>query len=274
MSPVPKKKDPSITFLNKFGYNVIRLPRKGIEPLDVIGRDQAMQWLGPLAKVWTSASPEPQPGPPQPAAAVNGQRTDALELSFGLSILANTLAAFGASAPSLNTAYKNAHAVQFTYTNVTSTSVSPFDAGNYLASGMLRTDNPVVKNYFGDGKVSAYLILEVLKADSITVTASDSHGEEVGIDLPHIEGIMDAKIGVKPSSSANSTVTFTGPAPVTFGFAVQQIARQGQSWILRGAAPSAALAFGVSTFGMGPQPSEEPNPMVFDTGDFDCRLDV
>ena len=27
-----KKKDPSITFLNKFGYNVIRLPRTGIEP--------------------------------------------------------------------------------------------------------------------------------------------------------------------------------------------------------------------------------------------------
>ena len=40
MSPVPKKKDPSITFLNKFGYNVIKLPRTGIEPLDVIGRER------------------------------------------------------------------------------------------------------------------------------------------------------------------------------------------------------------------------------------------
>jgi len=274
MSPVPKKKDPSITFLNKFGYNVIRLPRTGIEPLDVIGRDQAMQWLGPLGKVWTSASPEPLPGPPHPAAAVNGQRTDALELSFGLSILANTLAAFGASAPSLNTAYKNAHAVQFTYTNVTSTSVSPFDAGNYLASGTLRTDNPVVKNYFANEKSRAFLILEVLKADSITVTATDSRGAEIGIDLPHIEGIVDAKIGVKPSNSANSTVTFTGPVPVTFGFAVQQIGRQGDSWILRGAAPSADLAFGVTSFGMDPQSSEEPNPMVFDSGDFDCRIDL
>lgn len=274
MSPLPKKKDPSITFLNKFGYNVIRLPRTGIEPLDVIGRDQGTQWLGPLNKVWTSTTPEPLPGPPHPAAAVNGQRTDALELSLGLSVLANTLAAFGASAPSLNTAYRNAHAVQFTYTNVTSTSVSPFDAGNYLAAGTLRTDNPVVKNYFGNQNAKAYLIVEVLKADSITVTAIDSHGVEVGIDLPHIEGIMDAKIGVKPSGTSNSTITFTGPVPVTFGFSVQQIARQADAWILRGAAPSADIAFGVPDFGAGSESSDLPNPLVFDTGGFDCRLDI
>jgi hypothetical protein len=274
MSPVAKKKDPSITFLNKFGYNVIRLPRTGIEPLDVIGRDQSMQWLGPIAKVWTSASPQPLPGPPHPAVAVNGQRTDGLELSFGLSILASTLAAFGASAPSLNVAFKNAHCVQFTYTNVTSTSVSPFDAGNYLTSGTLRSDNPVVRNYFANDKAKAFLILDVLKADSITVTATDSHGVEVGVELPHIEGIADAKIGVKPSSSSNSTITFTGPVPVTFGFAVQEIARQGDAWVLCGAAPSAGLAFGTPAVGMGgPQP-DQPNPMVFDTGAFDCRLDI
>ena len=30
-----KKKDPSVTFLNRFGYNVIKLPRAGIEPLEL-----------------------------------------------------------------------------------------------------------------------------------------------------------------------------------------------------------------------------------------------
>jgi hypothetical protein len=267
-----KKKDPSITFLNKFGYNVIRLPRTGIEPMDVIGReDRSMQLLGPIAEVWSSTSPEPQPGPPRRSVTINGQRTDGLDLSFGLSLLSSTLAMFGASAPSLNLAFKNAHAVQFTYTNVTSTSVSPFAAGNYLAAGTLRTDNPVVKNFFGGGKSKAYLILDVLKSDSITVTATDSHGAEVGIDLPHIEGIADAKIGVKPSGSANSTVTFTGPVAVTFGFAVQEIAREGESWFLHGAAPSGDLAF-ASQF--GGEDTDESNPMVFDTGDNDCRLDI
>jgi hypothetical protein len=242
--------------------------------MDVIGRDQVTQWLGPLSKVWTSTGPEPLPGPPHPASAVNGQRTDALELSFGLSILANTLAAFGASAPSLNLAFKNAHAVQFAYTNVTSTSVAPFDAGNYLAQGTLRTDNPVVKNYFSNEKAKAFLIVEVLKADSITVTATDSNGAEVGVNLPQIEGVVDAKIGVKPSNAANSTITFTGPVPVTFGFVVQQIARVGDSWTLQGAAPSADIAFGVSGFGMGAPAADDSNPLVFDTGDSECRLDI
>jgi hypothetical protein len=224
--------------------------------------------------VWTSAGPEPLPSPPHPAAAVNGQRTDALELSFGLSILANTLAAFGASAPSLNAAYKNAHSVQFTYTNVTSTSVSPFDAGNYLAQGTLRTENPVVKNYFGNEKAKAFLIVEVLKADSISVTATDSHGTEVEIDIPHIEGILDAKIGVKPSNASNATITFTGPMPVTFGFAVQEIARESDSWILRGAAPSADIAFATPTFGSAGPQVDTRNPLIFETGEFDCRLEV
>ena len=43
-----KKKDPSVTYLNKLGYNVVKLPRTGIEPMDVIGRDQTVQWLGPI----------------------------------------------------------------------------------------------------------------------------------------------------------------------------------------------------------------------------------
>jgi len=187
-------------------------------------------------------------------------------------ILANTLAAFGASAPALNLAYKSAHSVQFTYTNVTSTSVSPFDAGNYLAAGSLRSDNPVVRNYFASEKAKAFLIVEVLKANSITVTATDSHGTEVGVDLPQIQGVVDARIGVKPSSASNSTITFTGPVPVTFGFAVQQIARESDHWTLRGAAPSADIAFGA--LNAGDKTREDSNPLVFDTGEFECRLDL
>ena len=179
---VVKKKDPSVTYLNKLGYNVVKLPRTGIEPMDVIGRDRTMQWLGPIDSIWSSALSKPQPKPPKPAAAVNGQKTDALDLSIGLSVLGNTLAAFGVSVPSLDVAYKSAHAVQFSYSNVTITDVAPFDAGSYLAKGELRSDNPAVKNYFLSGQATAYLITQVLKSNSLTVTATDSHGTAVSVD--------------------------------------------------------------------------------------------
>jgi hypothetical protein len=264
---VGKKRDPSVTYLNKLGYNVVKLPRTGIEPMDVIGRDQTMQWLGPIDSIWTSAIPKPQPGPAKPATAVTGQRTDALDLSVGLNILANTLAAFGVTVPSLDVAYKSAHTVQFSYSNVTVTEVSPFSAGSYLTKGELQSDNPVVKNYFLGGHAAAYLIVQVLKSNSITVTSSDEHGVAVDVDLAALQDV-DAKVGIKPSRSGNSTISFTGPDAITFGFAVQQIARDGGDWSLHGAAPSGDIAFGSG------QQSGAPGPTVFDTGGLDCRLDI
>jgi hypothetical protein len=267
-----KKKDSSVTYLNKLGYNVVKLPRTGIEPLDVIGRDQTMQWLGPIDSIWTSTVAKPQPLPPKPATAVNGQRTDALDLSVGLNILASTLAAFGVTVPSLDVAYKSAHSVQFSYSNVTLTEVPAFSAGNYLAKGELQSDNPAVKNYFLSGQATAYLITQVLKSNSLTVTATDSHGVAVDVDLSVLHAI-DTKVGVKPSNSGNSTVTFTGSVPVTFGFAVQQIARDGNDWVLHGVAPSGNIAFGVAGFGSHPA-NDAPQPTIFDTGTNECRLDV
>jgi hypothetical protein len=39
-----KKIDPNITFLDKFGDNVVKLPRVGIGPIDVMGKDDATHW--------------------------------------------------------------------------------------------------------------------------------------------------------------------------------------------------------------------------------------
>ena len=52
--------DPSLTYLNGFGYNVIRLPRKGIEPLDVLGRDQSLEKLGALPDIVLSTVAAPR----------------------------------------------------------------------------------------------------------------------------------------------------------------------------------------------------------------------
>jgi hypothetical protein len=262
-----KKKDPSITFLNRFGYNVVKLPRVGIEPLDLIGRDETTQWLGPLASVWKSSVPAPPPSAPRPAAPVNGQKTDQLQVTFGLKILANALAAFGATVPALDAAYTRARKVQFSYSNVTSTVVAPLDAGNYLAAGTLNTANPVVSHYLTGEEAQAFLVVDVLKSDSLTVAASDEHGGEIGLDVPAIQGLVGAKVKVTPSSAASSTLTFKGPTPVTFGFIVNEIEFDGSRWSLIGAAPSGALAFGT---GPGSDVAAE-HPVLLGSG---CRIRI
>ena len=144
----------------------------------------------------------PEPSPPRRAAPVNGQKTDRLDLSFGLKILGNALAAFGASVPSLDVAYRRARKIQFAYANVTSTVVAPLEAGNYLAGGTLNSDNPVVKHYFMEPDSQAFVILDVLKSDSITVIATDEHGTEVGVDVPAIQGVVGAGVKVTPSGAS------------------------------------------------------------------------
>lgn len=47
--------DRSVQTLNSKGYNVIKLPRAGIEPMDILGKDdQSTELLGPLADVWNT----------------------------------------------------------------------------------------------------------------------------------------------------------------------------------------------------------------------------
>ena len=240
-----KKKDPSVTYLNKFGYNVIKLPRVGIEPMDVVGKDETTQWLGPLRSVWKSSISEPPSSAPKSAASVNGQQTDKLNISFGLKILANALTAFGAAVPSLDVAYQRARSVTFAFTNVTSVGVPLLDAGNYLANGTLNTESPVVQHYFRNPDAQAYLITEVLKSDTITVTAQDDSGEGIDLDIPAIQSIVGAKVGVKFDQSRKGTVQYSGKEAVTFGFIANDIEFDGNKWAVHGIKADGDHAFGL-----------------------------
>jgi hypothetical protein len=268
---VAKKTDPSITFLNRWGYNVVKLPRAGIEPMDAIGNDGTNQLLGPLSTVWQSEMPVPQPGAPQPSGVVNGQQTEALDLDVGLSVLAGALAAFGATVPSLHVAYKSASKVQFSYTGVTSTSISVLAAGNYLTKGTLSTENPAVKNYFLGPKSRTFLITDVLKTTSVTVSATNDRGEQVGLDVPAIQGMVGVSVKVSPSSSSNSTITYIGSLPISFGFAALEIQRVGDAWTLRGAKPSGELAFAI---GDDEPVAAEDAKVLLDTEGGQCRVDL
>jgi hypothetical protein len=263
-----KKKDPSITFLNKFGYNVVKLPRAGIEPMDIIGKDDTTQWLGPIRSVWASTAADPVPLPPRAATAIDGQRSDKLDVAFGMRILANSLAAFGASVPSLDMAYHRARRVEFAFSDVTSTAIVPLQAGNYLAAGALNQANPVVEHYFIGEEAEAYLIVDVLKSTSLTVSAVDEHGKEIGVDVPAIQAVVGASVKVVSSSAANSTIKYSGTTPVTFGFIVMEIQREGEKWRLQGAEASGGLAFGVHAMAAGK--SEAPGILLGSA----CRIRI
>ena len=276
-----KKKDPSITYLNALGYNVVKLPRVGISPLSLLGKDQTTAFLGDLTSMWTSPGPPLLPGPPNSASVVNGQKSAALDLSFGLGILGSTLAVFGASSPSIDLSHTSAKGIQFSYSGVTSTSIDLGILGGYLPKGQLNADNITVQRYFGTPGCEVYLIYEVLRSSSITITATDSSSNGVALDVPAIQGLVGAKVSVKPSNSSNTAITFasTEGIAVTFGFKAVRLSLVSDlangKLTFQDVEASGDIAFGVPSYpGLPRTDRAENGPAVLETGPDSCLLDV
>lgn len=236
-------KDPALTYLNKYGYNVVKLPRTGIEPLLVLGRDKALTPLGQLDTVWKAPTQPPTPGAPKKAVDIDGKKSEKLDLSIGLKILANALAAFGATTPSLDFAYKAARKVEFTFTNTVSVGLDPFSVGEWLATGDLNLQNPFVARYFDDDSSRAYIVTEVLKSDTVSVTASDSRETGITLDVPAISNVVGANIKVASGGESSGTLTYAGLEAVTFGFRAFELVYVNGRWSVQGVKASGDLAF-------------------------------
>jgi hypothetical protein len=238
-------KDPSLTYLNKYGYNVVRLPRQGLDPMDLLGKNKALQRLGRLKTVWQTSRPEPQPGAPQAVADMEGSRSDDLDLSVGLKVLSGILSALGADAP-VDFAYKRARKIQFGFTNVVSEGVDPLEVGAYLGSGDLDRGNDVAMHYFTDEDAQAFVVTEVLRSDTIHLTAKSETGTEVAVDVPAIANAVGAKVAVRAGGAQEATLTYSGRARLTFGFKAFAVAYVSGHWRLRGAGAEGDLAFALA----------------------------
>ncbi|RWX13619.1 hypothetical protein EHI42_19685 [Rhizobium hidalgonense] len=236
--------DNALTYLNDIGYNVVRVPRRGINPLDVLGRDgKSLERLGNLPQIWKSSEVIPQERSPEFAAAITGQKTNEMSISVGLKLLSGILGSLGAATPKLDFAFANANSVQFTFGDVTSRGVDAFSVGSYLGHGDLTGDGPIFERYFENDDAQTYIITEVLEAKSISVAAKDRRDGKIDIELPVIEQAVGAAIDVSSTSESSGGVTFSGTTPVVFGFKAFNIGFDGK-WRMSGAAPGPGLAFG------------------------------
>jgi hypothetical protein len=249
-------KDPALSYLNQYGYNVVKLPRAGIEPLDVLGRDRVMERLGTISEVWTSAKPAPSPGVPAPAANLDGKQTENLDLAFGLKILSNALAGLGSAIglPTLNANYKRARSIQFRLVGITSVGVTPFAIGSYLAAGSLDLSNPFVTHYFGADETDEYIISEVLKSDSVSVTAKRDTGTDLKLDIPALQGLVGANVALTAGYASEGELVYSGKIPITFGFKCYQVFYENAKWVVKGTKPSGDLAFAAEADADGESP--------------------
>jgi hypothetical protein len=227
-------KDQSLTYLNNLGYNVVRLPRTGINPLDVIGKDKGeFMRLGSLDQIWASDVGIPKPSDPQDAVQISGTRTENIKLSFGLKILGNVLSALGVTVPGLEASYQQAHTLQFKFGNVSLVYIDPFVINNYLEKGTLK-GGPMIDRYFDEEEdTRTFLLTETLLADTITVTAHDQSGNKIAVNVNAIKNEVEGKVDLSVSGENNTEISYIGKQKLVFGFKAFEIIWKDR-WVLEG----------------------------------------
>ncbi|HEY3823518.1 MAG TPA: hypothetical protein VGL82_03125 [Bryobacteraceae bacterium] len=261
-----QKSDPGLIYLNSRGYNVVRYPSAKLRPLGLIGRaGTEKKFLGKIDRVWKTELALPVEGEPELAPGIEGSMSCETDLSFGLNFLANALAIFGAKGPGLELSYKKAQSVEFRFGDVRVAGIDPLDIGDYFTKGSLRMDNPVVKLYLLGEDNEMLLITEVLQAGSISVTAKTNSGEEIALDVPAIEGLLGAKVGVKPGAAGRNELTYEdkeGRNSLPIGFKAFRLYCRDGALDLEDVAASGSNAF-------AEEEASAPSPVVFAEGSVD-----
>jgi len=96
----------------------------------------------------------------------------------------------------------------FTFESVESSSISPFALGKFLAQGTLDMSNPFVSQYFGNDETQEFIIFDVLKSDSLSVTVKSETGASVDADVGALNGALSANVKTQVGVAGNSEITF------------------------------------------------------------------
>jgi len=210
-------KDDSVTYLTHLGYNTVKFPRASIVPLLVIsGQRTALEALGPLSDFVTGATYTPQVICDEPAPDITGKKTNKLELSVGLDLLNRLLSVMGAASGKIDASYQNARSIQLTFKNVLSDYVYPSEIDKCLLSGK-PVMNSLLKTWM-DKVGEAFIITRTIKSKSFGVTAYDSSGSALNMDVQGIQNVIGASGKISPSAENSSEIQYEGTKMLSFGF--------------------------------------------------------
>src|SRR5262245_34982415 len=254
--------DPFITYLKSFGYNVIRLPKADVKPLQVLVRQgNDLNRLGDLGTLLvTGSSIQPPPVTENTRAAnISGQRTSDLSIGVGLSIMASIIGAMGGSKLGLDTKYQQAKNAAFEFQDVYEDSVEVIKLDQYLADADVNPFSRYVADLLEADEL--FVTTATIKSTKFAVEAKKSDGAAIDLSIPDIQGIVGGNIKVSGATTVTSKVTYESSVPLVFGFqAVRLFYDQGRY--------TAFEPLGAGTLGMKEVHSTEGTKRLMSEGAF------
>jgi hypothetical protein len=212
-------KDPYVESLHGFGYNVIRLPRADVRPLQLLAKDgDGLNRIGELTTVLRAGPNVPLPKVAQNTrmAAVSGGRSGDLSLGIGVSVLGSVIGAMGGSKLGLDLKYQNAKSVTFEFPDVLEDRVEIALLDQFLADADVSPFAAHVGQLLDADHL--FVTTAVLKTTKITVEARRSNDAGLDVSVPEIQKVVGGNVKVGGKAEVTSKVTYEGSVPLVFGF--------------------------------------------------------
>jgi hypothetical protein len=158
-----------------------------------------------------------------PVASLTGTRSAELKASLGLDLSANFLTALGLPVPGARlaaTLWDGAAKFSFVVRDVTENLVDLAELGKAI-DGLPVGDNATTSIFLTDASQELLLISRTLTAPSFAVRATHTGGQAFEAAVDGLADVLgEARAGVSWRAESDKWVSFRGPDPVTFAFAV------------------------------------------------------
>ena len=215
--------DPLVAALKDVGYNVVRLPRADIAPLQILVRKRSnLDFLGTLDKIIVGVR-APMPKLDEPVTTVKGQstRTGALDANLGLGILGSIIAGMTGQSIGLGAGYKNSSALSFEFLDGRRDSIPIDELDRFLTAGRLDSGSRHLSRLVESDRI--YVVTATLKSNKILVNSHRADGTSASADIPLIKGVLAGTVKVGTQGDSSSALTYEGEKPLIFGFQATRI---------------------------------------------------
>lgn len=212
-------KDGLVKLLKSYGYNIVRLPRANVWPLQIIIKNSgSFNRLGDLSTVMMPGNniPLPSISQDQEVSTISGKSTSRLKAGIGLTLLSDILGAMGGSQLGLGSQYEQAKFVSFEFHGVKENTVELTKLDQFLTDADINAFSKHVSKMMAADDI--FLITEVLKSKKFSVESKNSSGTSLDLNVPEIQKVVGANIKVTADQEMSSKITYEGNQPLVFGF--------------------------------------------------------
>src|SRR5271166_2046381 len=217
-------RDPLLGLLRQQGYNVVRMPRTGLGPLQILTRQGTdLQPLGELKTLLESDEPPPAIVPDATFANFTGGvvRSGLVSAELGLGFLGNILAALGSSCTGLESVARVAETIQYTFHDVRQDAVAIAELDRYLGRAKLWPGVPGLGRLLTQDAI--YVTTATLKCRSLDLEIVSKPGQILALDIPVIQQQMKGRVAIKADSKSHAVLSYEGLESLVFGFQTVQL---------------------------------------------------